>query len=137
VETTPGAPELAIFAPAKIQPIDAEMWPVQPVIWLQSEWRPGLPASSGLYIERHHKIPVPGFLNLAAGRGYCSAGGFAAGLSSAQSAVLPKVRLTPPESGLTLLGWDPRTVVPSGSAGGFAAGPLTGGKTTGATEGEG
>ena len=115
VEATAGPPELAGFAPASIRQMDAEMWPIQPVIWLHPEWQPGLPASSGLRIERHHKVPAPSFLNLEAGRGYgliCSAGGLAAGLSSAPSALLPKVPLTPPESGLTLLGWDPRTVVP-------------------------
>jgi hypothetical protein len=118
VEAIAGTQELAGFAPSKIHAVDAEMWPVQPVIWLQPEWKPGLPASSGLSIERRHKIPVPGFLNVAAGRGYpliCSAGGLAAGQPSALSAQ-PKVRLTPPESGLTLLGWDPRTVVPVGQA---------------------
>jgi hypothetical protein len=119
VAATAGPQDLAGFAPANVHPVDAEMWPVQPVIWLQPEWKPGLPASSGLSIERHHKIPVPGFLNVAPGRGYpliCSTGGLAAGLSSAPSALLPKVRLTCPESGLTLLGWDPRTVVPPGQA---------------------
>ena len=122
MEATAGTQELAGFVPANIHSVDAEMWPVQPVIWLQPEWKPGLPVSSGLSIERHHKIPVPGFLNVAAGRGYCSAGGLAAGLSSAPSVLLPKVRLTCPESGLTLLGWDPRTVVSVGQAlpaGGF------------------
>jgi hypothetical protein len=106
--------ELAGFPPARIQPVDAEMWPVQPVIWLQPEWKPG-PTSSDLSIERHHRIPVPGFLNVATGRGYsliCNPGGLAAGLSSAPPASLPKVSLTSPESGLTLLGWDPRSVVP-------------------------
>jgi hypothetical protein len=117
-------PELAGFGPANIQPIDAEMWPIQPVMWLQQEWTPGPPASSDLRIERHHRVPVPGFLNLDAGRGYRLDDLEAARerqWSSAPGALPPElppalppiVRLTPPQSGLTLLGWDPRAVVPS------------------------
>jgi hypothetical protein len=116
VEAIASPQELAGFARATIRPVDAEMWPVQPVVWLQPEWKPALPASSDLRIERHHKIPVPGFLNVAPGRS-CSAGGLAAGSSIPSPALPPNVRPTPPESCLTLLGWDPRTVVPSGSAG--------------------
>jgi hypothetical protein len=113
LEATANQQELAGFPPARIQPVDAEMWPVQPVIWLQPEWKPG-PTSSDLSIERHHRIPVPGFLNVATGRGYgfCNAGDLAAGPSAAPPARPPGLQLTPPESGLTLLGWDPRTVVP-------------------------
>jgi hypothetical protein len=128
VDSTAGPQELAGFAPANIQPVDAEMWPVQPVIWLQPEWRPALPASSGLRIERHHKIPAPGFLNVAPEKW----GGPPARLvtpwsRSSEPPPPPDVRLTPPESGLTLLGWDPRTVVPVGqtflSGGTTLAGP--------------
>jgi hypothetical protein len=125
VVASTGAQEFAGFAPANIQPVDAEMWPVQPVIWLQPEWKPALPVASDLRIERHHKIPAPGFLNLAPEqwggppgpriRYGCSSEPPATS-STLSRALPPDILLTPPESGLTLLGWDPRTVVPVGQA---------------------
>jgi hypothetical protein len=119
VETTGGLPELAGFAPANRQPVDAEMWPIQPVMWFQPEWKPGLPASSGLRVERHHRIPVPGFLSLETGYGYDLDETVRHGQMSNTDAapglppvLPPAIPLTPPRSGLTLLGWDPRAVVP-------------------------
>jgi hypothetical protein len=114
-EAAASLPELAGFAPANIQPIDAEMWPIQPVMWWQPEWKPGLHTSSDLRVERNHRIPIPGFLNLAAGRGFRLDDLDAAPSRRLPAAPLrPEVRLTPPESGLSLLGWDPRAVVRAG-----------------------
>jgi hypothetical protein len=134
-EPVAGPQELAGFVPADIRHVDAEMWPIEPVAWLQPEWKPELPVASGLRVERTHKIPVPGFLNLETGRGYGSAGTKEVGQAlppanpdglqklagesawpTGLPAILPNVRLSPPQSGLTLLGWDPRTAVQVGPA---------------------
>src|SRR5262249_49786763 len=69
-ELPAGAPEPAGFVQPEIQQFDAPMWPVQPVIWFERDWETGMCVSSGLRIERHHKLPVPGFVGLDPARGY-------------------------------------------------------------------
>ena len=103
--------ELAAFAPIETHPADPPLWLVQPVMWLQPDLPPGLPASSELRVERREKIPVPGFKGLA--------------LTPAPGVVLPlvpepreipaRLPLAPPPSGLAPLGWDPRALPTKGA----------------------
>src|SRR5438128_59018 len=44
------AEKLAPFAAVRAEPINTEMWPLHPVLWLHPELAPGLPCSSGLTI---------------------------------------------------------------------------------------
>ncbi|HTS27780.1 MAG TPA: hypothetical protein VMH81_18020 [Bryobacteraceae bacterium] len=114
VSETPGAPDPADFIPPAVGQFDAEMWPVQPVIWFERTCQPALPASSGLRLERHYKFPVPGFLQLERGGGYRPAVSEIAhpgSESSAPETLQPEIPLVIPPSGLALLGWDPRTLV--------------------------
>ena len=98
--------KLAPFATPEMLAPDAQMWPVQPVLWLEPELGARLPRSSGLHIERRHQVPVAEFisLNVAPSRlphtpeNNC-------GLRA------PSVRQKLPESGLAPLGWDPRAGV--------------------------
>jgi hypothetical protein len=100
------AHELAGFARVAIREMDAQMWSVHPVAWLQPELKPRLPGSSGLSIERHHRFPVPGLLDLQIA---------AVDPSHKREEHIPRelpplVRHTLPESDLVPLGWDPRVV---------------------------
>ena len=62
---SPGSPEPAGFIGLVLEPVDFELWPVQPVITWQPELTLEPPHSSGLCIDRCHRPPVPGFLDLA------------------------------------------------------------------------
>lgn len=105
VPDAPVAPqELADFAAVDLREVDAQMWPVHPVLWLQPELNPGLPGSTALTIERHYKIPVPGFLDLEIAAVDCPR----APQERTPQELLPAVRYAPLESDLSLLGWDPR-----------------------------
>lgn len=50
------------FAAEDLRAVDAQMWPIHPVMWLQPECTPAVPAS-GLHAERSYKVPMPGFLS--------------------------------------------------------------------------
>jgi len=96
---------LACFAAFEARPIDAQMWPVHPVVWLQPELRPGLPGSSGLTIERHYQIPAPDFLRL-----HITPNGHARALDEVCDPRPPDLPRQLPRSDLAPLGWDPRTL---------------------------
>ena len=98
-----GNPEVADFIAVETREVDVPSWPAHPVVWLQPDLKPGLPAASGLRIERHHKIPAPGFAVIFHGPQRLSRtvehwGDF----------VPPEVRLDLPASDLAPVGWDPR-----------------------------
>jgi hypothetical protein len=102
----PEAPApLAGFIAADVRAIDAETWPVAPVLWWQPELPLQIPASSSLRNERRHRIPAAGFLNLAEPP-RCPPGVLAAGDRPA----LPELPRKLPAGDLTPLGWDARTV---------------------------
>jgi hypothetical protein len=102
------ARELAGFAPIKIDPIDARKWLVHPFLWLQPELTPAAPSASGLWIERRHKIPIPGFARVAVSAILRPKPAEApAGLRP------PEVPRNYPESELAPLGWDPRALAGS------------------------
>ena len=103
--TEPGiAPApLADFATLEARPVDAEKWPVYPVVWWQPELALEVPHSSTLRNERRHKVPLPGFLNLQ----LILVSG-AAGLHVPSEPILPDVGGPVPLSDLAPLGWDPR-----------------------------
>lgn len=96
-------PALADFIGLKICAIDAEKWPVSPVLWWQPELLLRLPQTSGLRNERRYKTPVGGFLNVD------SAPVCAAGAVLGPKPVVPRLPVRRAGSDLTVLGWDPRT----------------------------
>jgi hypothetical protein len=100
--TSPGQ-KLAPFAVLEARAIDAQMWPVHSVVWLQPDLRPAPPASSRLRIERHYKIPAPDFLYFDV-----PASVHAHTLERVSDPIRPSLRQQLPQSHLVLLGWDPR-----------------------------
>jgi hypothetical protein len=98
-------PAAAPFVIAEPQPIEATMWPIHPVMWLQPELAPLLPSWSGLSIEHRDRPPAPDFL-------YADArpAGRVDALSGACAPRPPDVRRELPQSDLAPLGWDPRAV---------------------------
>jgi len=102
------AEKLAPFAAVRAEPINTEMWPLHPVLWLHPELAPGLPCSSGLTIEHCCKVPAPDFL-------YLEVKPAPGAPDRAQECnplppELPQQLPLLPQSDLTLLGWDPRVV---------------------------
>jgi hypothetical protein len=95
----------APFAAIGAEPIDAPMWPIHPGAWFQPERAPSFPAWSGLGVERHNRIPAPDFWR-----------DDILPLNCVDTCDIPAKELAPnpqpvlPDSGLTALGWDPRTV---------------------------
>lgn len=108
--STAADPPLANFLALEVEAIDAEKWPVSPVVW----WQPALeltpPEASGLRNERTHKARVAGFLSADLAP-VCPASGALA----APQAALPALRGIVPQSDLAPIGWDPRTHVGKGS----------------------
>ena len=103
-------PSLADFLALEVHAIDAEKWPVVPVLWWQPEFPMEAPRTSGLRNERRYKIPAAGFLSVQAAP-VCPAAAVAtceAGLSQDLPVAIPRSDLTP-------LGWDPRTALAKGS----------------------
>ena len=105
---------LAGFVVMEVQPVEAEKWPVNPVIW----WYPDLPVEvprcSGLRNERRHKTPMARFLELPELL-QCEQGVPAVSRVRfpAEARILPASELKP-------LGWDPRTLSVCGKANGQA-----------------
>ena len=97
--------QLAPFAPIPSEPMDAEMWTLTPVLWLQPELFPGIPASSGLTIERRSTVPGPDFLY----RELVPAGGVPAPAGPVNG-LPPQLPQPLPQSNLAPLGWDPRVL---------------------------
>lgn len=111
----PPAPDVASFVSVEARAVDAPMWPVHPVAWLQPELRPGDPGLSGLHIERHHRFPAPGFLQLAP-----TPASPPLTADTARDPLLPNAKRACPQSGLAPLGWDPRAASVSDEKGGRA-----------------
>jgi hypothetical protein len=97
------APRLAPFATVEARAADEPMWPLNPVAWFHPELTPRSLPSSGLLIDRQHRIPAPDFAPLGitpvaplppAGEG--------------DEPLLAKVERQLPHSDLRPLGWDPR-----------------------------
>lgn len=103
VQITPAPAPLAGFVDVVVRAIDAEKWPVHPVIWWQPELPLELPRSSGLRNERRHKVPAGGFLAVNA-EPRCVAGT----PDTTALPVAPELPWAIPSSDLTPLGWDPR-----------------------------
>lgn len=103
VEIAPAPAPLAGFLDVAVRAIDAEKWPVHPVIWWQPELPLELPRSSGLRNERRHKVPIGGFLAVG-GQASCVAGR----ADTTALPVGPELPQAIPSSDLTPLGWDPR-----------------------------
>jgi hypothetical protein len=103
-----GAREVAGFQPIAVEPVDAQKWPVNPFVWLQPELPAAIPNSSGLWMERRSKIPMPGFARMEP-----------APSSPPRSApatpefASPELPPAYPAGDLTPLGWDPRALLVS------------------------
>ena len=96
-------PALADFIGLEVRTIDAEKWPVSPVLWWQPELLLQPAPASGLRNERRHKTPVAGFRNVDL------APVSPAGAVVAPEPALPQLGVALPLSDLTALGWNPRT----------------------------
>jgi hypothetical protein len=97
--------DLAPFAAIETEAIDAQMCLTHPVVWLEPEVEPVIPESSGLSIERRHRVPAPDFVRLR------TASTCDPPLLEKRSDLLsPRPQPRIPASGLALLGWDPRVV---------------------------
>ena len=96
-------PALADFIELEVRAIDAEKWPVSPVVWWQPELTLRPPQTSGLRNERRYKTPVAGFLNVPVAP-ICGASEVAM-----PEPALPALSAGIPGSGLAPIGWDPRT----------------------------
>jgi hypothetical protein len=82
------------------------MWPVHAVVWLQPDLSTAAPQSSGLRVERRHRIPVPDFLpSPVAAASQPHAIGHQCG------PLPPEIPQGIPPGDLAPLGWDPRTEV--------------------------
>jgi hypothetical protein len=109
VEQPPAPFDVAGFVPETLPVIDAQMWPVHPVVWLQPQVQPALPCPSGLGIEHRHRLPAPGLLTLGAAVDRRAPIDDSLRRPAIASELPPVFPCTLPESGLTPLGWDPRT----------------------------
>jgi hypothetical protein len=93
------------FAEIEPKPIDAPMWLLHPVSWLQAERSPSVPLWTGLAIERHYRIPRPEFMPLET-----AAPNRPGALDNSCAALAAEPRCELPQSDLAPLGWDPRAV---------------------------
>jgi hypothetical protein len=100
----------ATFVTTEAEPVDAPMWPLHPALWLQPEAAPATPAWTGLAPERHNRIAAPGFLHLDLLQIDTAPPDRPGALEKSQDPLRPGTCLEFPQSGLTLLGWDPRAV---------------------------
>lgn len=105
--------EPADFCVEEMPAMDAPMWPVHPFTWLQPDLQPVLPDMCGLAIERHHKLPAPGLVDL----GMQVIHGPGANEAAREEVrrrrgvpreIAPVPHYAVPASNLPLLGWDPR-----------------------------
>ncbi|HUI82103.1 MAG TPA: hypothetical protein VLY24_29480 [Bryobacteraceae bacterium] len=96
-------PELAPFIKTEAQAQNAPMWPVHPVMWLQPQLRPAVPAESGLSVERKHTVPAPDALRFE-----LTPVNHPASPEMVVRPVPPQIQRQLPASGLAPLGWDPR-----------------------------
>ena len=101
----PEAQKLAAFVGVEAAAVNAEMWPVHTLLWLQPDLDPARPQSSGLRIERRRKTPAPDFLPLAV-----PAADPAHTRKPASESLPPKLARSIPARGATPLGWDPRAL---------------------------
>lgn len=95
--------KLAGFAGLAPPAMDAQMWPVHAVVWLRPDLTAAAPHSSGLRIERRHRVPVPDFLQPVVTP--------AAGprlLARECDPLPPNLPPGMPQCDLSPLGWDPR-----------------------------
>jgi hypothetical protein len=96
--------KLAGFAGVPPPAVNAPMWPVHAVVWLQPDLTAAAPHSSGLRIERRHRVPVPDFVHPvvtpAAGQRL---------LAQEGDPLPPNLPQAMPQCDLSPLGWDPRT----------------------------
>ena len=98
----------ADFAALEIPEGGERTWPLSPVAWFQPEFNLRLPESSGLAIERRHRVPFPSLAPLAIAP--------ADQPHTAQKdgePLLPDLKLRFPPSGLAPSGWEPRAVLAS------------------------
>ena len=63
----PAGESPAGFLATEVSVIDAEKWPVFPVVWWQPQLSLEPPRSSGLSNERRNRIPIAGFLDPSPG----------------------------------------------------------------------
>ena len=96
--------KLADFAKLETPAIDAQMWPVHAVAWLQPDLSAAAPPASGLRVERRHGVPVPDFLPPA----IAASSQFRA-IEQCCEPLLPEMARGIPRCDLAPLGWDPRT----------------------------
>ncbi len=105
--TPPSAVEtqkLADFAAMETPATEAQMWPVHAMAWLQPGSMTATPCSSGLRLERRHRVPVPGFVPAPV-----AATTQAPPIREQCQPRLPEMPRGIPPCGLAPLGWDPRT----------------------------
>ena len=102
------APRLAPFANVEATVADEPMWPLNPVAWFHPELSPRSLSSSGLLIERQHRIPAPDFAPLEitpVAPSHTPGEGCEPLLAEVLRA---DVKRQLPASDLAPLGWDPR-----------------------------
>ncbi len=84
--------------------MDAQMWPVHAVAWLQPDLNAAAPPASGLRVERRRRMPVPDFLPPAV-----ATNSQHAAIEECCEPLPPAVAHAVPQCDLAPLGWDPRT----------------------------
>ncbi len=97
---------LAHFVPTEIAPADAEMWPAHVTLWLHPELNARVPESSGLHIERRHKVPAPDFVTIET-----SPHDRAVAIEENCQPLAPQTPNAFPSSDLMPMGWDPRILI--------------------------
>jgi hypothetical protein len=96
---------LESFAAIEVQAVDALMWPVHAMEWLQPDLPPSVPAWSGLATEHRNRIVAPDFLNVET-----VPTDRMDGMNQSSDPLATDLQPNFPQSSLTPLGWDPRTV---------------------------
>ena len=102
-------PKLSGFEAVEVMAIDAEMWPVHAVMWLEPLLTVVAPVSSGLGMKRRHRVPAPDFLYFG-----MAAAGCAHSTERGYAPLAPNLGHSIPASDLAPLGWEPRAVCAPG-----------------------
>jgi len=114
VSPDPGAKcaeQLASFSELAPPAVDAPAWPVHLMLWLEANLRITPPKTSGLRVERNHRIPVRTFFHAVE-----PLSGSAAHIEECHPAV-PDLGLEVSRSGLRTVGWEPRNILAAAALG--------------------
>jgi hypothetical protein len=114
VSSDPGAQraeQLASFSEFAPLAMDAAAWPVHLTLWLEPNLQMVPPKTSGLRVERNHRIPARTFLG-----GVEPLYGSLVPVTESRPA-LPDIGLQFPRSGLKTVGWEPRNILTAAGSG--------------------